>query len=62
MEGRRKVINESLRIFQDVESLRKIQMRSGNGNRHYISLCKVKILIVRSMDEQMNVSEVIDDL
>ena len=38
----------SLRIFQDVEILMKIQTRSGNGRRHYTSLCKEKIMSVRS--------------
>ena len=40
-------INETVRIFQVVESFMKIQIRSGNGRRHYTSLCKIKIMIVR---------------
>ena len=44
---RREVINEIVRIFQTVESLIKIQMRSGNERKHFTSHCKIKIMIVR---------------
>ena len=36
---RREVINEIVKIFQNVESFIKIQMRSRNGRRHYTCLC-----------------------
>ena len=42
----RAVIDEDVRIFQNIESFIKIQMRSGNG-RLYTSLWKIKIIIVR---------------
>ena len=44
---RREVINNIARIFQCAENFMKIQMRGGNGRKHYTSLCKVKIMIVR---------------
>ena len=36
MNGR-EVINDIVRIFQDVEKCLKTQMRSGNGRKHYTS-------------------------
>ena len=43
----REVINEMIRIFQDVERFMKIQFRSENTRMHYMNLCKIKIMIVR---------------
>ena len=45
-----KSLTRLLEFFKTVESFIKIQMRSGNGRRHYTSLWKIKIMI--AMDEK----------
>ena len=49
------VNNEIARIFQDVESFIEIQVRRGNGRRHYISFYKGNILFIKpAMKEAVN--------
>ena len=42
IKGNREVINETVRILHDVESFMEIQMRSGNGRKHYKAFVKSK--------------------
>ena len=43
---RREVIDEIVRIFQDAESVMKIQVRRESGRRHFSSFCEIKIMTI----------------